>query len=246
MVATMNTASPIAVLDTNVFLDVHSCHDLTETYAKLGPAAINDLSVVYRRARARESLLVAIYFNKIKATTFGLHFEMIELLTGRAPPTPVRGVSFEAEFASVFTWFVKDHVLPDWTPAVPTEPGNERGNGADRVLIATAKEHNVPLITNEGYGQTGIVDEKMRKLAKDSGVRVFAPREFYRGKIDEAVEIARFLQRFDERAPLYLDAHWRKHGHDKSGELLGIVNGYYRHILLGETQDPNAPVRVAV
>ena len=247
----MNETAPTfdAVTDTNVLLDVHSCHDLTTTYnllhAKLGEAARDDLAVVYRRARARESLLLAMHFNKIKAATYSLHFEPVDLLTKRAPPAP-GGATMESDFTTVFLHFVKDYVLPDWNMQMPTKPGNESKNDADKAYIDFAKQHGLPLITNEGYGQNGFVEEKMRKLARDAGVAVFAPREFYQGKIDEAAEIQDFLRRFKEQAPTYIEAHRKKHGEDKIGEVFAWIYGYYRMILLGEVEGTTKLVRLSV
>jgi hypothetical protein len=94
------------------------CHELTaafsDVYGRLGDAAIDALAVVYRRARARESLLLATHLNKVKATTYSLHFEPVDLLARRAPPAP-GGATMESDFTNVFVHFVKDYVLPDWT-----------------------------------------------------------------------------------------------------------------------------------
>jgi hypothetical protein len=238
-----------AVTDTNVLLDIYSCHDLStaydQAYARLGGGAVDDLAVVYRRARARESLLLAMHFNKVKAATCSLHFEPLDLLTRRAPPAP-GGATLESDFTTVFIYFVKDYVLPDWTTQMPTQPGGEAGSDADKAYVAFAKEHGLPLITNEGYGQNGIVDEKMRKLAKDEGVAVFAPREFYAGKIDEAVEIEAFLRRFKEQAPAYMEERKRDLGEDNIGEVLTWIFGYYRMILRGEVEGSTTPVRMSV
>src|SRR5580704_11789456 len=182
-------------------------------------AALDDPSIVYRRARARESLLLAMHFHKVKAQTYSLHSEVLYLLLKRVPPAP-GGQTTESDFTTVFLYFVKDYLLPDWDTQMPTQPGSEAGNDADEAYVAFAKEHRLPLITNEGYEQNGIVDKRMRKLAKDAGVSVFAPREFCAGKIDEAVEIEDFLQRFKEQAPVYMEARKKELGEDKIGEVL--------------------------
>ncbi|HEY5243595.1 MAG TPA: hypothetical protein VIJ22_19075 [Polyangiaceae bacterium] len=153
----------------------------------------------------------------------------------------------ESDFTTVFLYFVKDYLLPDWNTIVPTAPGSEAKNAADRTYIAFAKERGLPLITNEGYGGNGFVDEKMRKLAKDEGVSVYAPREFYTGKINEAEEIEAFLQRFRDQAPRYVDARKKQHGADDQGAgLLTWIYGYYRMILRGEVEQRSTPVRLSV
>jgi hypothetical protein len=245
----MNEPLVYAVTDTNVLLDVHSCHDLTtaynDAYARLGKAAVDDLTVVYRRARARESLLLGMHLNRVKATTYSLHFEPVDLLTKRAPPA-AGGATMESDFTNMFLHFVKDYVLPDWNMIMPTQPGTEAKNDADKAYIDYAKQHGLPLITNEGYGQNGLVDEKMRKLAKDAGVAVYAPREFYQGQIDEAAEIEAFLQRFKEQVPVYMDVRKKLLGEDKIGAVLTWVYGYYRMILLGEVEGRTTPVRLSI
>jgi hypothetical protein len=238
-----------AVVDTNVVLDVYSCHDVAKRYdevhSRLGIAAVDEASVVYRRTRARESLLLAIYFNKIGASTFSLHHESVELLTTRVPPAP-GGQTLESDFTTVFLYFVKDYVLPEWESHMPTEPGDASGNDADRLLVEFAKEHALPLITNEGFTQRGVVEEKMRKRAREAGVSVFSPRQFYLGKIDEAAEIEAFLSRFRDQVPRYLEARKRELGEDNVAEVLSWVYGYYRLILKGEAEGRDIPVSVSL
>jgi hypothetical protein len=223
------SASFVAVLDTNVFLDIFSCHDLISTFnaahARCGEDAMRDPAAAYRLARARDSLLLAILLHDLRATTLGLHAESIELLTLRAPSTR-GGETPESDFVMFFLHFVMDHLLEGWTHTVDSIPANVSSNAADRFLIAAAKEHGVPLITNEGYSKAGIANKKMRALASDEGVAAFSPREFISGEIDEISASASFLARFCEEAP----GHFRDH--DQEG--LTWIEGYYRMILLGE------------
>jgi hypothetical protein len=102
------------------------------------------------------------------------------------------------------------------------------------------------VVTNEGYTQNGIVDERMRKLAKDDGVQVFTPREFWLGRIDETKEIEGFFQAFENQAPIYIVARRNELGEDRIGEVLDWVYGYYRLVLVGEANGRDTPVRVAV
>ena len=151
----------------------------------------------------------------------------------------------ESDFTTVFVHFVKESLLPDWMPLAPTEPGTEAGNQADAALVAYARDNALPLITNEGYTMTGVVDAKMRKLAREAGVAVFAPREFYAGKLVEDDEIEAFLQRFRDEAPGYLATRRAEHGaEDKMNEVLEWVFGYYRLILRGEVAGRDTPARV--
>jgi hypothetical protein len=174
-----------------------------------------------------------------------LHSEVLDLMLKRVPPAP-GGQSLESDFTTVFLYFVKDYLLADWNPQMPEQPDGEAGNDADATYIAVAKEHGLPLITNESYGQNGIVDEKMRKQAKDAGVAVFAPREFCAGRIDEAVEIEHFLRRFKDQAPVYIEARRKDLGEDDIDEVLTWIFGYYRMILRGEVEGSTTPVRLSV
>jgi hypothetical protein len=243
----MNEPLVYAVTDTNVLLDVHSCHDLTtaynDAYARLGKAAVDDLTVVYRRARARESLLLGMHLNRVKATTYSLHFEPVDLLTKRAPPA-AGGATMESDFTNMFLHFVKDYVLPDWNMIMPTQPGTEAKNDADKAYIDYAKQHGLPLITNEGYGQNGLVDEKMRKLAKDAGVAVYAegvlPGPDRRGRRDRGVPAtvqgasARLHGREEETAG---------RGQDRCGAHLGLrVLPHDPARRGGGAYDPRTPV----
>lgn len=230
------TLSPetIAIVDTNVLLDVYSSHDLIKTYemthARVGIKAIDDPTVSYRRIRARESFLLTLYFNKLKATTYSLHSEVLNMMRTRVPPAE-GGETMESDFTRTFLWYVKDYLLTDWNATCATKPGNEAKNAADEAYIAQAKESRLPLITNEANGPNGIVDEKMRKLAKDAGVPVFAPREFYAGWIDEGLEITNFLRRFTTESHGYMNARRKKFGEDKTSDVLDWVYGYYRLVL---------------
>jgi hypothetical protein len=235
----------LAVVDTNVILDTHSIHDVMGAYDR-EHADLDAPDLVFRRARARESLLAMVYLNKIKARTFSLHSELLEQLTKYAPPEATPGTQFESDFTRMFIWFVKDYVLPDWDSRLPREPGGERANGADAALIDAAKELGVPLITNEGFNKDGYGEGKIGKSAAAAGVTWYHPRTFYEGKIDEATESKAFLDRCRAEAPRYLDDLWTKRGRDKSDELLKLVIGSYRHILLGETEGRTTPVRVTL
>jgi hypothetical protein len=230
-----------AITDTNVLLDIYSCHDVigayNRAYERLGPTAIDEPAVIYRRVRARESILLALYFHRIAAHSYSLHAEVLELLTRRSPPAPP-GQTIESDFTTFFLHFVKDSVLPAWRPGMPVMPGNEARSQADQALVNFARSLDVPLITNEGYTQDGIVDQNhgLRPLARDAGVQVFAPREFYAGKIDEVQEIEDFLRRFREQAPAYIDVRRASLGPDDRGEeVLNWIYGYYRMVLLGDT-----------
>ena len=115
----MSTTHPIAVVDTNVLLDIYSCHDLVGSFdlahQSLGDGVLGDPSFLYRRERARSSLLLAVYLDRIKATTCSLNAEPIAMMLRSAPPMG-GGLDLRSDFTTFVVYFVKDHVLSDWQP----------------------------------------------------------------------------------------------------------------------------------
>ena len=67
------TPTPVAVVDTNVIVELFSVHDVKREFeAKaivLGKDAWEDPLVKYRVARARAAMLLALHFNDSCATT---------------------------------------------------------------------------------------------------------------------------------------------------------------------------------
>lgn len=233
-------------MDTNVFLDIHSCHDVTRDFDRLhceiGDAAVDDPKIVYRRARARESMLFALYLHKSKGTTMSLHHEAIELLLQCAPPAR-RDAQMEGDFTRVFAHFTKPFCLRGWNPVVTKEHGEVRRNAADRAHVALAKSRAIPLVTNEGASEDGSIDESklIRVEARAAGVTVLTPRQAIEGLINEQQEIESFLARFRERAPNYLARRGRR---DRMGDVLTWVFGFYRFILRGEVEGREVPAAI--
>ena len=97
----------LAVVDTNVILDVVSLHDLSQTYERLGADGVDTPDAVYRRSRARESLLLAIYFHKAKAVTYSLHSEPVAILTTKVDPTSEDAL--ETHYTKLFIHFVRKY-----------------------------------------------------------------------------------------------------------------------------------------
>lgn len=199
-----------AIIDTNVLVDLYSCSDLLHEYESLGQAdlakAMQTPKAIWRRARARESLLLGWHFHTIGAQTFHLVTEQIEILMRPEVAKPGQG-SFTGAFATIFINFVKERVLSEWNSGTNENVGKGmNGTRIDNLLLATAKRAGLPLITNEGYSETGVSDIKLRGKCVAQGVPVFIPRHFWIGKLDAKLEGTRLLQRFDEMAPPYLAA----------------------------------------
>jgi hypothetical protein len=241
-------APPDFIVDTNVWLDIHSCHDVSENFdalhAQIGDAAIDDPAITYRLARARDAALLAMYFHKIKATTMALTHEAIELLRRRSPPAP-GGSDLRADFTRAFAHFVHPFCLRRWTSVITTEHGMVNANAADRAHVALARARSIPLISNEGLRRDGTIDHSklIRVEAAAAGVTVLTPRQVFENQINEEEEIEAFLTRFRERVPVYLE---RRGIRDRMGELLGIIIGMYRMTLRGEVEGRDTPVRVRI
>jgi tetratricopeptide (TPR) repeat protein len=231
---------PTVVVDTDVLLEIYSCHDIEDTFNprfdKIGRAALQDPSVKHRFDRVRESILLAIYLNKTSAVVFIHNSEFIRLLTTRVPPASVSGRSWRTDFTTFVIHFVSDILLPIWSkgPFGTTTPGTEVGGNVDRVLLKVAKEHAIPLITNAGNRPSGVNKVKLRALAQAEGVQVYTPAEFYRGKMDESEEIDSFLRRFVQEGREHLMRREKEFGSDDSVGFMDLLLGYYRYVLLKE------------
>jgi hypothetical protein len=198
---------PIAVIDTNVFLDIISSHDANRVIPRIvtkGDAVFQDGEFWYRTTRARDGLLLAIYMDAIGATTFGSHGEMQERLNALVPPAPGEdgGKNWELDFVTLMLHLVFDQVLKGWTHTCPEEAEIERKNAGDQWLVDQAKRLEIPLVTNEGLRVDGTTDPKsgIRKKATAAGVQVFTPREFFKGKLDEEESAEAFQRRFEREA----------------------------------------------
>lgn len=239
----IDTSDILAVVDTNVLLDMYSCHDLYCAYEQLGhDDCVSHPTAVFRRARARESLLLAIYLHRRRATTYSLGDEAVDRMLANVDPNA--GDAFPTHFTIVFVHFVREQVIPGWKAGQPPVPKGLRGNAADRWLLDYAKENDLPLITNEGYGPNGVEALKLRKRALDAGVRVCTPREFYSGRFtDEEAAARAFIQRFRRRAQEYVDEQEKP---EVMARTMEAMDGYFHHILFGETAGQDAPVSVSV
>lgn len=244
-VITMTKHQPrqiIAVVDTNLLLDLWSCHDMWAAYEKEPHG--DTPAHLYRRVRAREALLLAMHLHRIKAGTWSLRTEAIDLLRKNVPTHASR--EFKTHFTTLFSHFVMSEILQDWSPGVD-DGAVVRGDAADDALVAYAKEHGLPLISNEGLATTGQIVEKkdgLRDKARRGGIVVFTPEEYRRGKIEDAQAIEHFLQQFDAKAGDYI-ASFPEENRGPANDSLGWMLGYYHLVLKGITRDPNVTLQVS-
>jgi len=232
---------PVAVLDSNVILDAVSCVHMVQHYEKnsgIDPAAPES---VFRRQKAREAILLSIHLHNSRATTYSL-FEATRVTMREIPPDA--DDRFENQALRIWAHYVKDTVLADWIMTCPSNgDGEPKGNAADALLVERAKEYGVPLVSNEGISVNGVDEKKyIRKKAREAGVSILTPRQFY-GDIDELLQCALFMKRFNERAA----AHIAQSSHpDFMREAMLYVQGYYRHVFYGITQGYSDALAVRV
>jgi len=233
----MDGAHPIAVIDTNVMLSLATCIDAANHYTKIfevdpseGAQADTEEST-FIRMRIREATLLAQYLHETGATTFSLHEfermvrEKVELNFEKIDP----------HFALVWLDYTKPTLLNRWLLTTPIELNEPTGSDADTLLVETAKEWDVPLISYEGLSTAGIDPDRkgMRRKAKQAGVRLVTPREFYwQDEQHELLLSALFVTRFKSHAPDYIA---KKPHPEVMLNTFNHLEAYYRHVLYGDT-----------
>lgn len=166
--------------------------------------------------------------------TFGLR-EADRRLESLIPPNQKPGTDFAHDALVLFIHFIMHEVLGGWTNHVTTTSETAVGTNADRLLTEIAVRTGLPLITSEGVTASGIVEKGLRNRARKAGANVFAPREFFAGKIVEADTAYSFLERLAEKRPLYLERCREKFDGDegKADDLYQLVQRVYHTILFG-------------
>ncbi len=243
-------SKPVAVIDTNVIVDLYSWHDFNDhfehiiTYASSDNVPVNDPKSRMRVSRAREALLLAIYLHKTEVTTFSLSesvklVERVSKLDRKGKPLdPDERIRREA-FTKTFLWFVREQLLVGWKDTM--HRSESKGSEADRELLAYAKVHSLPLITNEGFTPLGVNKKSpMQKLAKVHGIEIIKAADFYDGEMDVGKEAMTFFRRFRAEAPKYIEAYLGKYpeGERAIRQIFRDLDRYY-YLLL--SADPNAP-----
>jgi hypothetical protein len=142
----------VAVVDTNVLLDLYSMHDAAIA-AKKEPELLD-----YRFRRAGHTLRLAIYLDRTRSTTWGLGYELLEQLASVSPPSAgiVGPAAVNLAVTRTVIHLVREMLIPGWTELVSKPEECIRGNAADTRLVADAERLSVPIITNEGNSHRGI------------------------------------------------------------------------------------------
>lgn len=150
----------VAVVDTNVLLDLASCHDLSTSH----DPDVESQRSVYRRQRARDAVIVAMLFDREGIATFNLADEAREKFLQIVDPS---ANNLEAAFTTTFWHFVKDEVFPRWEMLTDLEfAKGARASSADDVLLSKALELGVPLISSEGFQVTGARRSKRKNMRR--------------------------------------------------------------------------------
>lgn len=220
-----------AVVDTNVILDVFSPTDLLEAYKKGGDF---HREAEFRRARARESLLLAWHLHSTSARTLQLPRENVRLMVEKAKPGALD--QYLSVHVQLSIYLIKERVLERWHDGV--EAGCDdamRGTACDDKLLELSARYSAPLVTNEGHSPDGISDEhpkKLRRRALDRRIDVRTPRQFWSGKLDEDTACQQFLARVEAAVPGFVGAQSHR---DAAQVAVSLYRRVLRHILLGET-----------
>jgi hypothetical protein len=224
--------APRVILDTNVLIDIFTCGDLADEYIRTQD--VKTERSAYRRARGRESLILAMHLHETRAATWSLPDESRRQVLRMAPPD--QHDDPKLHFTWVFVNYVKDNALGGWN-ALLSKEGDEGLKGAecDDYLVHVAALNRVPLITNEGLSHLGFDDDHgIRGKAKAAGVRVYAPGDYWQGRINPRRASRRFIAAFRRNAFRFI----RRYGSSRT--LLQVfqwIDGYFHHILYGIAAD---------
>ena len=240
-IVAMVTHRYAAIVDTNVFVDLYTTVDLERTYAAPDWHGVDDRESAYRRSRARDALIFALYLHEIGASTWSLRTEPSAILERVAPPKMGSiKTATTTNFLRVFLHFVKTTLLSRWDDRTPIAADGLRGNNADLALLWMASENATTLVTNEGNATIAAKPDSLRAKGALVNVRVVTPREFVPLSFDADRAIARFFQRYRDEAPAYFARSSR------TRKFMLHMLGFYRHVLLGVTEGRALPVAVAL
>ena len=226
------------LLDTNVALEIYTIGDLLRAGDEHGcpEAALTSSRYRYRQLRARYSTILGWWLAKKRTVAGVLGNEFADLLDKVAPPTGPKAFTISHGVAlvvmpGVLTGLRVGHLVEVNHLAV--------GENADSELFKLALRDGLPLVTNEGLTEDGLVTVKnngmqnLRGRCKSAGVEVFTPQEFLAlHNVNILEESRRFLDRCTKavavelKRPHHPTQAWR--------EMIGDLVPVFRMILLDE------------
>lgn len=183
--ATDDLSGASIVVDTDVLIDLFSCHSIVEAWNH--GAAVDPTVLGKRCTRARDALLVASALHNNKTRTYSLRAQWLNVLEQRVPPS-VNDIP--AFFARVVHLYILPTLLPDWRTVFPDDGGAPEPvrTAADRELERVAREYRLPLMTLDG---------DLTKRARKSGVTVITPAEYVAStSVDRVQELDAFFERY--------------------------------------------------
>lgn len=240
--APADTRPPDLVLDSNVLLLIWSIHDLTKEAEKAekaekagaGSGAL-PAGLENRRQRAQDALMCAMACERDGLATGSLKSEPLRIIQERVPPGDH---SLDAYYVQVFWHFVKDYILPNWHCGLFNAVNDRQlsGDACDDEYLRVAQENGLPLVTDEGNSPDGIREttnrgkRNLRGKAKDAGVQVFTPGEFWQARGLDPAEAKRvFFDRFDRHRSEYVRS--RDIDDDKMEEVLDDLRRIFEWVL---------------
>lgn len=174
---------PDLMLDTNVALEALSGGDLWAVLDK-----DQDLTDQVQQRLFRLQCVFALQFHlhRARAWTTTAFSEVIAtaLKSERFAPDVEGKPTIQKLGAAEISLYVHKlgDALPGWRFASDdSAPKDRTGGDLDDWYVARAREHGVPLISNEGWTTAGLVESKsrgIRRKAAAQGVAVFTTKEF--------------------------------------------------------------------
>jgi hypothetical protein len=228
------------LVDTNVMMEVYTVVDLLKLGDELGSpeAARRSSKYMWRQERSKHSTILAFHLAQQRRVVGILGNEVVaqlEKLAGKPAPGE-DGTSYI--LAAALVRVVRECVLiPNgWREGGLIEVDHSKvGTPADGELLRVAIADKLPLITWEGFTETGFSDNprSLRNRAKAAGVEVYTPREFLdANNVNVAEECRRFVAACIDGVQ-QAKAAGMLGGH----EVLDDIVPLYRFILLDEVSE---------
>lgn len=200
------------IIDTNIFLEVYSCHDITKAIKH------NKEDALIRKTKAKESFMLFLYLNAIKQKCFLLEDEAIKLILQRVPPADIK---YEQWFTTMFIYFIKDYLLQDVIFNKIDNPDKVSGTNADNLLLHYAASNNIAIATR---------DAKLLKKCSKQNVKAFIVADIV-SKINCEELIFNFLKDFENKKSLYEQKYAKENNKDISNQLNVLLNDHYKILL---------------
>lgn len=203
------TAVPMAIVDTNVCLEIYSWYDFLEAAQKVferdPTATLEHPEIQLRAQRARYAFGVSLLFNERSWATLVAYNEVGRTIVDRVPPDAVEHGA-RSNFVRLYAHFIKDNLLPSWHAGGDLAADAEKtGNDVDRLCLELAEQHKIPLISWEGSGRKRAKSKLIPKEAARRGIDLVTPKAFVQRERFSGTDAARrFFASWDELAPRYL------------------------------------------